>query len=335
MDQLKKPDLGRFKRFWQAFEPWLPWISLLWGIASAFLMARGYQNTTRLILYFVALLVCSQFIHKFVGRRILHRVGVLSTQLAIQYIFLFLLPFLFFSKAWLSLGFTIALCVILFWDPWWERFAKHKWFVLIQSGWGAFLTLLFLYGVLFPNATFVYHSFVAMVLLFIGILITKFYKNIMGVRVLGVLAFFGSLAILQWTLPLRFRFPALGIWTRNAHFGFGASEHAEKYFIGSKISIKEFNDFLGSQAEPLCCFSPVVAPPKFQRKIKHQWLVDGNLVDTIELPHVKGSADESRGYRTYSCKQNFGDLNQVSKIECRIFIEDQVYLSTVVLDLIH
>lgn len=333
MDKLQQPAEGRFKKFWQAFEPYLPWISLVWGVVSAFLMTRGYQYTTRLILYFLALLIFSQLIHKLVGRRILHRMGMLSTQLVIQYIFLFLLPFLFFSKAWMSLVFTFGLSVILFWDPWWERFAKYQWFVLIQSGWGAFLTLLFLYSVLFPNATFVYHTFVAIMLLFIGILIAKIYKKILGFKVFGALASFAALAVLQWILPPQFRFPTLGIWTRNVRFGFGAAAHAEKFFIESKISTNELNDFLLTQKEPLCCFSPVVAPPKFQRKITHQWHVNGQLIDTIELPNVQGGLDETRGYRTYSCKLNFGELEKISKIECRVFIESSVFLTSVSLNI--
>lgn len=331
----------------------MPWASLAAGVATGFLMKRDYLQTTRLIAFAFLLLLFTfvlEFWFKSSGEsrgtyikklpKFFQRAAAVEwiwmtgTQIYLQYILMFCLPFLIRSEAWLLLAGSVAIIISSFWDPWWLHLAQKGWYNSIIRIWGALLAWGFIFPLFFPTGVEYYHVsmfFVLTIASFPFLRSHQFKKAFFEFIPFAIC--FGMFAVyLATPQKLAFiRFPLLSVWVQNPILGADILDRSMRLPFPSRMERDEFNGAIET-ADKICCLTPIVAPPRLDEDIVHRWYINDKEVDIIVLPPVRGSLKEHK-YRTFSCKSHLGNIESIRSIRCEVFVGNHIRLGEVTLSL--
>jgi hypothetical protein len=346
----------RFGRFSFIF----PLLSLVWGIISAFFLARDYAHSQYLAISLGALTFFSIFLklwfhglghrweaswfqrlassqklgaHNFLRwlmsyvakQETVESMALLVNQTCIQYMTMFCIPLLYAAESWGTLGMTMIVGATSLWDRWWERLAKRPWYMAIVRGCGALLAISYAFPVLFPEA-FSYFYPVMATATFIAVLPWSCFfpyrtPTIQEASIVGIVV--GAIMI-QFFLGEWIRVPVLSVWVHRPALGLEVSEARLGERWPRKISSVRLEKALENKIQ-ICCLTPVVSPSGMMATIAHEWLIDGQRIDYVPLGRIRSTdKTEVSPYRTYSCKQNFPRSRGISRIECRVYLDDTV-----------
>ncbi|KAB8030837.1 DUF2914 domain-containing protein [Fluviispira multicolorata] len=327
----------------------LPWVSLLWGVISSFLLTRDYTKTIRLsvftfafLFFIVTMSTWYSFIKNSTHEKInnlkkiqksLHKrkdllefLGSTATQYFVQYIFMFCIPFMYFKQEWIWFIFLIVFALFTIWDPLWTKLFRYSFFRLLLRLLAFCMAFSFSYAVLFPKNLDTFYIWLAVVSFVIvfpwsGTFIQKKLKRS---EILSTF-FISILMIAHLFLPNDLKFPLLSIWMENAHFSFEKPRTA-RFQIMSEDQVNR--NFLLNKLNSdiyLCSISPIIAPIGISYEIVHEWYVDDQFVDKISLPTIVGLKNNDR-YKTFSCKKFFPNIKEAKKITCKTFLKNGIYV---------
>ncbi len=319
----------------------LPWASLSWGLYSGYSMARDYSRVSKLANFTLGAVFFLFFVHLctvwFLRAR--HQQGTLGrfgklvtekeafivwagstgTQFYVQYILFFTLPFLYYTKSWLSFAGSLLIVCTVIWDPWWNILFSKKWYRVLIRAWSCLLALSFLFPILYlpfleKFDLLVTSAFLALLLPWTSL--WKFWhekKYLDFVPLLCALMGFAGVHL----FARDFKFTPLSIWVKNSALGLGILERQVAVPFAGNVTLQELEEGID---EGLCCATPVVAPGTLKGEVVHEWHLDGQKIDSISLGEVRGLS-EKVAFRTYSCKQNFPQLKHSSRIMCKIYLK--------------
>jgi hypothetical protein len=338
----------------------MPWFSLAWGVASALLMARDFAHGMRFVLFFIGLVTVSALLGlwlllrerlmnvqgqaaglaRFLARRSesLEWVGFAMLQAATQYILLFSLPFLYFTRAWGAALLVVPLVISTLWDPWWERLVRLSGYWALVRTVCVLLATSFVVSLFFPSLLAGLPLVLALVALVAAFPWSLLWRSV-GVQRSSVWREVGAksaplaLAVLfsGFTLLGVRMVPPLGIWLRSADVGLDIVDRK----LGETLAEGDPRGQLAAAlaaGQSVCCITPIVAARGVSLQLVHEWEVDGRLVDTIALGMVHG-LNESAAFRTYSCKKAMPDLDKAQTITCRARLAKGTSLGEVVVPL--
>lgn len=328
----------------------LPWLSLGYGIASGVSITRDYQHSRSLLAYMGGLVAVSIALrawgrvaargvdalpaHRKIVRELVARntmvsdLGTNALQWCVQYILMFCIPLLFFAKAWITGGIAVLAVGSSLWDKWYEGFSGRPWYAASMRGVCATLTMSFAFAVVFPKW------------------LAWFYPALGAVAVLAVLPWdaalawrrprwpeitpvlvVGTIVYAQATMDLWIRVPLLSVWLRHPALGTGIEDRTLKLAWGDSTSTRAVKDAL-ARGEEFCCLTPVMSPGGVEASVVHEWWLDGKMVERIKLPPIRSKGDKG-AFRTYSCKKHLPGIDKATRVACRAFLDDAIYLGTV------
>lgn len=337
-----------------------PVLSLIWGVVSAIFITRDYSHSSYLAASLGCMLIVSIFlklwlnglgekwlqkwekhllapeavdknspIKTFIGYmskpKIVENFAMQATQYCIQYITMFCIPLLYAAEAWGTLALTTVIAASTLWEDWWQQLALKSWYGSMIRGTAAVLATSFSFAVLFPRA------------------FSHFYPVMASATLIAVLpwsAFFpprrpyfheiALVAIVVGSISLQFftgewmRVPLLSVWVRKPMLGLEISQGALRERLPRKISRAKLEKAFSMGAN-LCCMTPVVSPSGLIAKVAHEWIVNGETLEVIPLGRIRSTdKTETTPYRTYSCKQNFPPVTEITSIECRVYLDETV-----------
>lgn len=351
-----------WRRHLQRLRPWIPWLSLTWGLVSGALLARGKAHRSTFMLFFALFLFFSvllplwlrwsrTFQEAATGASVSPtRSGLARTfqrhadkvewvtlalwQSQSQYVLMFCLPLLVWTRSWAALAVTLAVLPTVLWDPWWNRLVWHRSYRLLMRFVAALLAAAFLLPILGGRVIGYFDVLVPIA----GVLAVLPWPRSKSAalalpqrRDLADRVLAPALAIAIWALAAVLGIPPirpLSVWLDRPSMLQGEPQLVENAQqppeLGKRISSAALLNLV-SQGLPLCCVTPIVAPPEVEERVVHEWRVNGGVIDRIRLPAIHGSASK-RAFRTFSCKRNFGDVALTREIGCRVLLGGKVYL---------
>ncbi|BBH51687.1 hypothetical protein [Fluviispira sanaruensis] len=341
--------LIQVKAFYGKYSVLLPWLSLLWGIISSFLLIRDYSKSIRLSVFtllFLFFIISMSTWYSFIKnsssdniqnlkkiQKSLHKrkdlfefFGSTATQYFVQYIFMFCLPFVYFKKSWFWFVLLLVFSLLTLWDPFWTRLFRYSFFRLLLRFLAFYLTFSFSFVVLFPKSLDVFYN----LLLVFGILIIFPWKRIFSHNNFKWTQFISTsimaiIMIIHAFLPYEFKFPLLSIWIEDARFSFEKPKSIDfKSIDTNKIDKKYFLGKMNSNSK-LCSITPIIAPIGVSYEIIHEWYVDNQFIDKILLPEVKGLNNKDK-FNTYSCKRYFPNIKNAKEIRVKAFLKNGIYI---------
>lgn len=336
-----------------------PIISMAWGVTSGITVSRDFEKSRHLIGYLVALVLASALLRIWTDQQafktgesdvketipstraariaasLRKRPAIVSfptiqlTQYCAQYIITFSLPLLYFARAWSTLGLVTTLAATTLWDRWWTKLVSFPWYLPLVRLSCTVLALAFVVPVFFPQNLGWFYPLLAFSALISSLpwdTLTRrrpyswkaFWLPFSVVIVIGAEAAIGPDA----------RFPLLSVWVKSPALGFGVSQRSLLDPVSSPLSraqlVANLDNGIG-----LCCLTPVMGPYGIASTLVHEWRVNGNLVDVIQLPPIRGGGSTAPEYRTYSCKRYFPKLHEIQTISCTAFLEGRHMLTEV------
>ncbi|WP_186646453.1 hypothetical protein [Fluviispira vulneris] len=341
--------LIQVKAFYGKYSSLLPWLSLIWGIISSFLLTRDYSKSIRLSVFtllFLFFIISMSTWYSFIKnsslenindlkkiQRSLHKrkdlfefFGSTATQYFVQYIFMFCLPFVYFKKNWLWLTVLLVFSLLTLWDPFWTKLFRYSFFRILLKFLAFYLAFSFSFVVLFPKNLDIFYN----LLLIFGILITFPWKGIFSQYNFKLSHFIYSFTMviiffMHGFLPNEYKFPLLSIWIEDASFSFEKPKSIDYIPIdASKIEKKYFLEKMNSNSK-LCFITPIIAPVGVSYEILHDWYVDNQIIDQISLPEVKGLNNKDK-YNTYSCKRFFPNIKNAKEIRVKVYLKNGIYI---------
>ena len=306
--------------------PFLPWFSLGWAVWSGFSIARDFAHGWRLLVFAVGIFGAMGLLRLTIRRERVEWLVMAFAQMQVQYVLMFSIPFLYWAKTWWLLALVLCAAVSTLWDPWWQRLIRFPDYVGFVRGLCVLLATSFLVSIFMPK----YSRYVEYIALFFAIFsafpwrAAVFSHNgnigIMRYGVLFVPAFIWIMCAAFTIFGYR-TVPMLSVWVESsAAFGFDVENRSlVKPIVGDIVRGELLEGF--ARGSRLCCWTPIVAPRTLREKIVHRWFVDGRLVDIIALGDMTG-LDDSRAFRTYSCKSALEDLASLQNIRCEVALQD-------------
>ena len=327
-------------------------LSLAWGIASGITLARDYAHSTTLVASFDGIVGLSAAFHVWllyaqaVSRReqtpgglrgvllkrpqLVANAVALVTQSFVQYIVMFSLPLLFLAHAWITFALAATLVLISLMDPWWEVLSRQSWFMALIRSFCALIAASFAFAIWFPGQLAWFYPVLGAIALTAALpwsLLVQHRRPQIGevIAVLGVaLVIFGQ----AWT-NVWLRVPLLSVWLRSPALGTDIRDHMLEIGWPGSISRTDLEAALRGGRD-VCCLTPVVSPSGLVAPVTHEWLIDGQVIDRIVLPPVRGRGDaDGKAYRTHSCKRHLPPPEMVHEITCRAVLGDDVVLGRV------
>lgn len=339
--------LGRWVRL-------LPWASLAYGLVSGVTITRDYEHSTALVRYMVTLVVASILLRWWLGLKdreapgLLGRVGVFRellarhtlvadlglgiTQYAVQYIGMFCLPMLFMAEAWWTFSLTILIVASTLWDGWWERLAKHFWYLAAVRATSAVLAGSFAFAVIFPRQLAYFHPALAL----LAVLATIPWHRVADGRTplraeLAPLAAALGIVLIQVSVDAWLRVPLLSVWLKKPEIGLNIRARQLQEPWGRDLPRARLSQALAA-GDNVCCVSPVVSPSGVLARVVHEWRADDRVIDRITLPEVRGGGGaegKEPAFRTFSCKKHLPPPATVGTIECLVYLEPAIFLGRV------
>lgn len=309
---------------------------MLWGLSSAFTITRDYAHSSRLVAYLSALVLVSIVFRVWVERArrrgivikkayVYEGMVVTVTQYCIQYIMMFCIPLLFLAKAWVTLAVAVVVVASSLVDRWWFRLSRKPWYTGVVRSFSAVIATSFAFAVYFPRFLHLYYPVLGAVAvlsilpwdLAIARQRPKFRHFLPCVCVVVVV-------VTQATLGSWIRVPLLSVWVNKPVIGTGPESRSladswPRKTSQSKLTAAE------AQGLDVCCLTPVVSPSGVKSPVTHEWLVNDQVIDRIELPAVRGAGDGTAGFRTFSCKHHLPPPQSIHRLTCRVLLEG-IYL---------
>jgi hypothetical protein len=336
-----------------------PIISMAWGVASGITVSRDFEKSRHLIGYLVALVLASALLRIWTDRQafktgesevkatipstraarlaasLRKRPEIVSfptlqvTQYCAQYIITFSLPLLYFARAWSTLGLVTALAATTLWDRWWTKLVSIPWYLPLVRLSCSVLALAFVVPVFFPQNLRWFYPLLAVS----ALLSSLPWDTITRRRPYSWKAFWLPLSVAcvivaEAAMGPEARFPLLSVWIKSPALGFGVSQRSLSDPVSSPMSRAQLASNLETGVG-LCCLTPVMGPYGMTSTLVHEWRVNGNLVDVIQLPPIRGGGSTAPEYRTYSCKRYFANLHEIHSISCTAFLEGRHMLTEV------
>lgn len=324
----------------------LPIASMAWGIASAIMVSREYEKSGPIVGYLAALLVLSSLLgewldlrHRAQSRplpppsppgvksriwdwaqkrpRIVEEPALQVTQYCAQYIVTFSIPLLWIQKAWALLGLALGLAATTLWDAWWRALIIKAWYRTLLRVSSTVFAVAFAFAVFFPDHLEWYRWSVGLA----GVLSAIPWRwaqrardrSPLDLAPAGVL-----LAVLLGTEPRlgsSFKIPMLSVWTEAPALGQGLTRHQLQEPFASPIRRDQLRQALASDGG-LCCLTPIRGPAGINAPLTHEWYVDGQLIESISLPRIKGQGSKHGAYRTHSCKHSLPRMQTIREVRC-------------------
>ncbi|MEN9528923.1 MAG: hypothetical protein RI932_796 [Pseudomonadota bacterium] len=303
---------------------YIPWISLVWGVFSVFLIGHDLAGIYKVV-FFAALFAAVALLGIVFpqGRsKALDWLKLVSQQSAAQYILFFAVPLLWKAELWMWLTLVTVLALSTLWDPLYNRLWRSAWYrVLLIT---VSLTLVTSLSVVtWAPYLLGYSTLIALLVCFVAQVASSFaadkiiqaergvvawgptsWKNIVlkdawqGLILFIVYFFSGS--------PL----PPLGVWVVEGRI----EAHAETRSIE--------------------CVTRIAAPAGFKSGLVHSWSIQESehFQDNIALSEVIGNGIEAKPFTTRSRKQSFPiPFEDVVKktIKCRVSLPGTGAIGTI------
>jgi hypothetical protein len=336
-----------------------PIISMAWGVTSGITVSRDFEKSRHLIGYLVALVLASALLRLWTDRQAFNtgesevkearpltraariaaslrkRPAIISfptlqvTQYCAQYIIMFSVPLLYFARAWLTLGLVSSLAATTLWDRWWSRLVPQPWYLPLIRLTCTVLALAFVVPVFFPQNLKWFYPLLA----FSALLSSLPWDTLTRRRPYSWKALCLPLTVslmigTEAAMGPDARFPLLSVWIKSPALGFGVSQRSLSDPVSYPMSRARLKANLDSGVG-LCCLTPVMGPHGMTSTLVHEWRVNGNLLDVIHLPPIRGGGSTAPEYRTYSCKRYFPKLHEIRTISCTAFLEGRHMLTEV------
>jgi hypothetical protein len=292
--------------------PWLPWISLATGIASALTMNRGPRRAALvagaalglwLTLLVMRWLARGEHIER-PGRRgkvlrLIRRSSLMATQSAVQLTLFFALPF-YWHAATLEPGHVVfmaalsLLSAVSLWDPWTARAFQHRWLALLLPATSSFVAL----NAVLPGLGLSTHQslWTAALIAVVGVALLSLASAAPGqrARATGI-----SLAV-ALLLPLALELGA-------ARLVPAAPLRLVQIELGTRVDghwVVQSVERLPDAPERLFCATAIWSPVGVKDRLFHVWRYGGRVRSRIELD-IRGGG-RAGGYRTFSRIDHFG-----------------------------
>ena len=131
------------------------------------------------------------------------------------------------------------------------------------------------------------------------------------------------------TLTPKTRLPILSLWLSDPAIGLGIEQRELKQRWKREISHAEWSEALQDGRE-ICCRTPVTTPSGVESPVTHEWVIDGQVVDRIEVGPIRAIAKNGeKAFRTYTCKRYFDAPEFVKDLECRVYLQHHLYLGRI------
>ena len=332
----------------RAVVPWLPWVSLVWGIASGTLLARVYAKAATVMVYtFVFIVLSAGFVLwlkwlELNGQR--SRLGQRRTQMvdffldavsqtSFQYVVMFTVPFLWLSGSYLTLIAAVSALATTLWSPWRERFSRSTLYLCCLRTLCGMLGLSFCLVVFRPDLLPRFYPLVWGSAVVLALPFEHFYRarRVTG----GHYVLTGMLAVMVAIGAIRGKwlpFPLVSCWLRQPAIGVGVIGHEVLTPWPKTIAPVTLGVALAT-GQRICCATPLVSPRGLNHLMVHEWFADSKLIDTVSLKDVNTSAvneSERHPYHTHSCKDHFPKIDDVLNLSCRARIAGVVIGSVTV-----
>lgn len=299
----------RFETLFARLRPWLPWISLVLGVAGAFMMDRRPENAWMIATSAVGMwLLLGAFVFlgsldaeqiegkKAVFAKVVSFSALVGSQSLVQLCLFFALPFY-----WGALSFhfghlfffdlLLVASALTLWDPIYEFIFKSRiasGTLLAFASFAAFNCILPVMGL--SNRVSLYSSAI------LTSATLPFMLRLYGLRFENVVYRVGFNAVAIGLFPT---FLALG----GATFIPPAPLELGDAAIGTRIEdlwVADPTKELASVPSQLVCATAIKAPRGLKDELFHVWSKDGVEVDRVALD-VRGGRDA--GFRTWSIKK--------------------------------
>jgi hypothetical protein len=227
-----------------------------------------------------------------------------------------------------------ALAATTLWDRWWSSLVTRPWYLPLIRVACTVLALAFVVPVFFPQDLEWFYPLLA----FAAVLSSLPWDVVTQRRPYSWQAFWLPLLLMgligtEAAMGPDARFPLLSVWIKSPALGFGITQRSLEEPIASPISRARLLAALESGAG-LCCLTPVQGPQGMSSPLVHEWRVNGDLVDVIHLPPIRGGGSSAPDYRTYSCKRYFSKISEIRTISCTAFLEGRHMLTEVEVDVV-
>lgn len=335
-------------------------LSMVWGLISGITLQRDYAHSTALVANLALLVFASGALNLWLvfSRRLTRqksaddgdrwwdaqdRPGLwrslanrphlvtglagFAMQSAVQYVLMFALPLLFMAHAWIALAVSAAIVATSLVDPWWQRLMRHGWYMALVRTVCAVMAVSFSFAIWFPEQLRLFYQILGGT----AVLAAQPWSALLHRRrprlgeVLAVACVVLGVGAQVWTKTW-LRVPLLSVWLRQPALGQGISDHDLQTRWSGVIPPPELARAL-SQDDGICCLTPVVAPSGVSAPMIHEWLIDGMVIDRIELPPIRGRGDRAGGaYRTYSCKHHLPLPPAKGELTCRAWLAGSIAL---------
>ena len=339
----KATALNSAKGLWQKLLPVLPWISIIYGVASGFIIDRDYQKSPRLLLFGVGTILLIILITQLDRIResglnsqnekwqrhipSLLFAGNWLTQSFVQYISLFVLPLTVFNESYLHMAVASLCAFVSIVDRCWLRAATWPLFLPSIRAISGYFALSFSLPVLAPKLLPYYATIVdvTVILLFIPWSKLEQWWDLGWRRRLLWLLFI-SIPLSNLFIPTLPKPILLSVWVKDLKLGFNITDHTLNETLRDSVSRSDLTAHL-IKGDKLCCHTPIMGPVGIEPRLVHAWYANGLLIDRIQLGRVTGQASlNESGFRTFSCKSTFPNLATISSLRCRVLLGQGVII---------
>lgn len=343
---------ARAFKVWEKVQPALPWLSVVYGIASGFAIERDYAKSQRLLLLGIGTIVFIIFLAQLERLRRRHEAtanekwqkhmprlvfaGNWLTQSCVQYISLFVLPLTFFNKSYVHMIVACLCATVAIVDQFWQRAVRWPFFLPLVRAISGYFALSFSLPTLAPKLLPYYATIVDMALILLFIpwsLLEQWWDLTWQRRLLWLICI--SFPLGNLFIPLLPGPVLLSVWVKDLSFGYNVTDHALRQTLGEGVAQQELATHL-QNGDKLCCYTPIMGPVGLEPSIVHEWYADDALIDRIQLGPVSGrSSMNEPGFRTFSCKATFPNLGMVSSLRCRVLLGQGAIIGEGKLEVMH
>ena len=324
----------------------LPWLSLGWGIASGFMIARVYAKAVAVLAYTIVFILLSatlvlwlKWLELMHEKRTAGRKAKVADfffdyviQTAFQYVVMFMLPFLYLSQAFLTLGAAILALATTLWGAWWARLSRSTTYLCGLRVLCGGLGLAFCLAVFRPDLLNHFYPIVWGGVTLLAIPFEHFYraKNVRA-RHYVLAAGLGAMVATGLGTGTWLPFPLVATWLRHPALGIGVDNRELIEVWPAEIPYVKIDTAL-IRGDAICCTTPLVSPRGLNLFMTHEWYANARLIDRIplkELTTSEANEHEAHPFRMHSCKRHFPDLASVLTLTCRAVLGGGIVVGSV------
>ncbi|MBM3380967.1 MAG: hypothetical protein FJY29_00805 [Betaproteobacteria bacterium] len=276
---------------------YIPWISLVWGVFSVFLIGHDLNGIHKFV-FFAALFAAVALLGVFFpqGRsKALDWLKLVSQQSAAQYILFFAVPLLWKTELWVWLTLVTTLALSTLWDPLYNRLWRNAWYRLFLIT--VSLTLVVSLSVVtWAPRLLNYSTGVALLVCILAQVGSSFAAEKIKQAETGLVGF----------TPTTWRKIFLkDVWQGFLLFAVYALSGTPLPPLG--VWVVEGRIEAHTDTRSVECVTRIAAPAGFRSGLIHSWSIDGSqsFQDNIVLSEVMGNGIDAKPFTTRSRKQAF------------------------------